>query len=177
MNKYIQWPKTDADTSGAFCMEPSHHLANRTFYIYANSVYLFSKGGSVRLDGFTKFLKTFGALGNEFVARYRIRVGEEIGSEALITDGRHARTDALTSLAVVVAGVGAAFGASWVDPAAGLVVAGAIVWLMAKSTRRVFRRVFDGIEPEIVDAVEDTITGVDRVDGMVSAQDQEVIRP
>lgn len=42
-----------------------------------------------------------GALGNELVARYRIRVGQTIGSEALITDGRHARTDALTSLAVV----------------------------------------------------------------------------
>jgi cation diffusion facilitator family transporter len=107
-----------------------------------------------------------GALGNEFVARYRIRVGEEIGSEALVTDGRHARTDALTSLAVVAAGVGAAFGASWVDPAAGIVVAGAIVWLMAKSMRRVFRRVFDGIEPEIVDAVQATITEVDQVEAV-----------
>ena len=40
-----------------------------------------------------------GAAGNEAVARYRIRVGREIGSAALVADGLHARTDALTSLA------------------------------------------------------------------------------
>ncbi|HVM15752.1 MAG TPA: cation diffusion facilitator family transporter, partial [Egibacteraceae bacterium] len=40
-----------------------------------------------------------GALGNEAVALYRIRVGRRIGSAALVADGLHARTDALTSLA------------------------------------------------------------------------------
>ncbi len=101
-----------------------------------------------------------GALGNELVARYRIRVGEEIGSEALITDGRHARTDALTSLAVVAAGIGAALEAEWVDPVAGLVVAGVILWLLVSSARRMSRRVLDGIEPEILDEVEATIRTV-----------------
>ena len=101
-----------------------------------------------------------GALGNELVARYRIRVGKAIGSEALITDGLHARTDALTSLAVVAAGIGAALGVAWVDPAAGLVVAGAILWLMVRSAKRMLRRVLDGIEPEILDEVEATIRDV-----------------
>jgi len=101
-----------------------------------------------------------GAAGNELVARYRIRAGCAIGSEALITDGHHARTDAFTSLAVVAAGLGAAFGAAWVDPVAGLVVASAILWLMARSARRMSRRVLDGIEPEIVDEVEATIRTV-----------------
>lgn len=43
-----------------------------------------------------------GAAGNEVVARYRIRAGRRIGSAALIAEGQHARTDAFTSLAVVV---------------------------------------------------------------------------
>jgi Co/Zn/Cd efflux system component len=34
-----------------------------------------------------------GFCGNELVARYRIRVGREIGSAALVADGLHARTD------------------------------------------------------------------------------------
>ena len=101
-----------------------------------------------------------GALGNELVAHYRIRVGKSINSEALITDGRHARTDALTSLAVVVAGIGAAIGAAWVDPAVGLVVAAAILVLFARSARRMTRRVLDGIDPEIVDEVAGVIVGV-----------------
>ena len=42
-----------------------------------------------------------GFIGNEWVALYRIRVGRRIGSAALVADGLHARTDALTSLAVL----------------------------------------------------------------------------
>lgn len=105
-----------------------------------------------------------GALGNELVARYRIRAGESIGSEALVTDGRHARTDALTSLAVVAAGIGASLGVSWVDPVAGLIVAVPMLWLLVKSARRILRRLSDGIEPEIVEEVASTITGVPGVE-------------
>lgn len=107
-----------------------------------------------------------GALGNEIVARYRIKVGVTIGSEALITDGRHARTDALTSIAVVAAGVGAALGLAWVDPVAGLLVAVPIAWLLGKSVRRVFRRLLDGIEPEVVDTAATTIVNVEGVESV-----------
>lgn len=111
-----------------------------------------------------------GALGNEFVARYRIRVGRAIGSEALVTDGQHARTDALTSLAVVVAAVGASFGAAWPDPVAGLVVGAGILWLLARSARRMSRRMLDGIEPEIVDQVNSTIREVEGVRDLADLQ-------
>ena len=104
-----------------------------------------------------------GALGNEFVARYRIKVGRSIGSEALVTDGQHARTDAMTSLAVVVAAIGAALGAAWVDPVAGLVVGLGILWLLVRSARRMSRRMLDGIEPEIVGQVDSTIRSVEGV--------------
>ena len=40
--------------------------------------------------------------GNELAARYRIRTGRKIGSAALVADGLHARTDGLTSLAVLL---------------------------------------------------------------------------
>jgi cation diffusion facilitator family transporter len=101
-----------------------------------------------------------GAVGNELVARYRMSVGRAIGSEALVTDGHHARTDAWTSLAVVAAGVGAVFGVAWVDPVAGLVVAAGIVALMVRSARRVARRLLDGVEPAVVARANATIRGV-----------------
>ncbi len=104
-----------------------------------------------------------GAAGNEFVARYRIKVGNEIGSEALVSDGQHARSDALTSLAVVVAGIGAALGSAWVDPIAGIVVAGAMLWLLVRTGRRMSRRLLDGVEPAVVDDVEESVRGVDGV--------------
>jgi divalent metal cation (Fe/Co/Zn/Cd) transporter len=43
-----------------------------------------------------------GFVGNELAAQYRIRIGRRIGSAALVADGLHARTDGLTSLAVVL---------------------------------------------------------------------------
>jgi cation diffusion facilitator family transporter len=47
-----------------------------------------------------------GFLGNEAVAVFRIRVGRQISSAALVADGYHARTDGWTSLAVVLGAVG-----------------------------------------------------------------------
>src|SRR6185436_16107875 len=60
-----------------------------------------------------------GFAGNELVARYRIRVGREIGSAALVADGLHARTDGFTSLAVLLGAGGAALGFPIADPLVG----------------------------------------------------------
>ncbi|MEX1286694.1 MAG: cation diffusion facilitator family transporter [Acidimicrobiia bacterium] len=120
----------------------------------------------IRAAGWVIAAGFVGALGNEWVARYRMRVGRRIGSEALVADGRHARSDALTSLAVVVAGVGALFGLAWVDPVAGLVVAGAIVVLLVRSGRVIVRRLLDGIEPELVDRARAALLGTEGVEGV-----------
>jgi len=47
-----------------------------------------------------------GFIGNEVVAIFRIRVGREINSAALIAMGYHARFDGWTSLAVLFGAVG-----------------------------------------------------------------------
>jgi cation diffusion facilitator family transporter len=47
-----------------------------------------------------------GFVGNEVVAVFRIRVGRQIGSAALVADGYHARTDGWTSLAVLLGATG-----------------------------------------------------------------------
>ena len=104
-----------------------------------------------------------GALGNELVARYRMRVGWRIGSEALVADGHHARTDALTSLTVVAAAIGAAFGAIWVDPVAGLLVAVLILRLLTRTARTIGKRLLDGVDAQLVDTTEGVIAGVDGV--------------
>jgi cation diffusion facilitator family transporter len=57
----------------------------------------------VRDLGLVAMAGVIGFAGNELVAAYRIRVGNRIGSAALVADGLHARTDGLTSLAVVPA--------------------------------------------------------------------------
>jgi cation diffusion facilitator family transporter len=91
-----------------------------------------------------------GFVGNEMVAVYRIRVGKRIGSAALRADGMHARTDGLTSLGVVGGAVGVALGFPLADPIVGLVIACAIGAMLVVAARDVFRRLLDGVDPELV---------------------------
>lgn len=95
-----------------------------------------------------------GAVGNEVVARYRIRAGRRIGSAALIAEGQHARTDALTSLAVVLGVIGAWLGLPWVDPVIGLAIAAVIIAVLVNSMRTVVRRLMDGVEAGTLDLIE-----------------------
>jgi cation diffusion facilitator family transporter len=60
--------------------------------------------------GWVALAGLIGFAGNELVAAYRIRVGRAIGSAALVADGLHARTDGLTSFAVLAGAIGVAAG-------------------------------------------------------------------
>ncbi|BCG95843.1 cation diffusion facilitator family transporter [Mesorhizobium sp. 131-2-1] len=91
-----------------------------------------------------------GFLGNEAVAVFRIRVGREINSAALIADGYHARADGLTSLAVVVGAIGVWLGFPLADPIIGLLITIAIFGIVWQSARSVLTRMLDGIEPGVM---------------------------
>lgn len=101
-----------------------------------------------------------GAAGNEIVARYRIRAGRRIGSAALIAEGQHARTDALTSLAVILGVLGAWIGLPWVDPVIGLVIAAVVIAVLISSMRTVVRRLMDGVDAGTLDRVESAAAAV-----------------
>lgn len=101
-----------------------------------------------------------GFVGNEVVARYRIRVGRRIGSAALVADGLHARTDGFTSLAVVAAAAGAWAGWRWADPVVGLAITAAIVVVLRSAAREVYRRLMDAVDPHLVDRAERTLRGI-----------------
>ena len=110
-----------------------------------------------------------GFAGNEFAASYRIRIGRRIGSAALVADGLHARTDALTSLAVVLGALGTWVGWRLVDPIVGLLISVAILAVLRNAARDVYRRLMDGVDPKLVDSVEAAlvaIDGVERVDAV-----------
>jgi cation diffusion facilitator family transporter len=95
-----------------------------------------------------------GFVGNELVARYRIRVGRRIGSAALVADGLHARTDGFTSLAVVLGVGGVAIGWQWADPVVGLAITVAILFVLAGAAREIYRRLMDAVDPALVEAAE-----------------------
>lgn len=91
-----------------------------------------------------------GFIGNEAVAVFRIRIGRQLNSAALIADGYHARTDGLTSLAVVLGAFGVWMGFPIADSIIGLVIAIAIFSIVWQSARAVITRMLDGVDPDIV---------------------------
>jgi cation diffusion facilitator family transporter len=95
-----------------------------------------------------------GFLGNEAVAIFRIRVGKEMGSAALVADGYHARVDGLTSLAVLLGAIGVQLGFPLADPIVGLLITVAILRIVWESGKAVFTRLLDGVDPDVIDEIE-----------------------
>ncbi len=108
-----------------------------------------------------------GFIGNEAVALYQIRAGNRIGSASLVADGLHARIDGLTSLVVLVAVAGSFLGFPIVDPIVGLLIGVAILFIARDATMRVWYRLMDAVDPQVVDQIEQYASearGVERVD-------------
>jgi Cation efflux family/PDZ domain len=84
---------------------------------------------------------------------FRIRVGNEINSAALIADGYHARTDGLTSIAAVFGALGVWLGFPLADPLVGLLITIAIFGIVWQSARSVLTRMLDGVEPGVIDEI------------------------
>jgi cation diffusion facilitator family transporter len=98
-----------------------------------------------------------GFAGNELVARYRIRTGGRIGSAALVADGRHARADGFTSLAVLAGAGGMAIGWTWADPVVGLLITLAILVVGWQAARDIGGRLMDSVDPALTDRAETTL--------------------
>src|SRR5438105_560054 len=95
-----------------------------------------------------------GFLGNEAVAVFRIRVGSEIGSAALIADGQHARADGFTSLAVLVGALLVLAGFPLADPIVGLLITVAILLIVRGTAVTMWHRLLDGVDPQITADIE-----------------------
>ena len=107
-----------------------------------------------------------GFVGNEIVARYRIKVGRQIGSAALVADGLHARTDGFTSLAVLLGAGGVALGWRLADPIVGLVISVAILGVLRSAVRQVGARLMDAVDPKLVEQATAAVLGVHGVDAV-----------
>ena len=95
-----------------------------------------------------------GFLGNEAVAMFRIRVGKDIGSAALVADGYHARVDGLTSLSVLFGAVGVGLGFPLADPIVGLFITAVILRIVWGSAKAVFIRLLEGVDPGMIDEIK-----------------------
>lgn len=101
---------------------------------------------------------------NEGAAMFRIRVGRQIHSQALIADGYHARTDGWSSLAVLVGAIGVSLGFHLADPLVGILISIIIFKTTWEAGKEVFTRALDGIDPKIVEEIKHTVSHVKGVE-------------
>jgi cation diffusion facilitator family transporter len=104
-----------------------------------------------------------GMIGNEMVARYKIKVGKKIGSASLVAEGHHSRIDSLTSLAAGVGLIGVLLGFPLADPIAGFVITVAILGILLEVGRDILGRLMDAIEPETIVQIEKIAASVNGV--------------
>ena len=105
-----------------------------------------------------------GIVGNQVVARYKLRVGKRINSNTLVADAKHSWLDALSSAGALVGLILVAFGYRWGDPVAGLAVTMFIVHVGYEVTTDILRNLMDGIDPETLAAARvaaSTVPGVE----------------
>ncbi|MBA3740951.1 MAG: cation transporter [Chloroflexi bacterium] len=108
-----------------------------------------------------------GFAGNEAVAIFRIRVGNEIGSAALVADGYHARADGFTSLAVLIGAIGVMAGFPLADPLVGLGITVAILFVLKDAGIQMWHRLMDAADPDVVQRLTHEaaiVHGVQQVD-------------
>lgn len=140
-------------------------LVSALFSAYESWLRLFHPQ-PVRYLGWVMAAAVIGFLGNETVAIFRIRVGREIGSAALVADGQHARADGLTSLAVLLGAIFVLAGFPLADPIVGILITAAILLIVRSSAVSVWRRLLDGVDPGIVTEIERAALSVPDVESV-----------
>jgi len=84
----------------------------------------------------------------EITYRYVITGSKKINSTSLKADAYHHRSDALSSVAAVIGVAGAKMGWTFMDPLAGIVVAGFIIKIGAETFHAAYDELMDAAPPE-----------------------------
>lgn len=88
-------------------------------------------------------------VGKEWIYRYTREVGVAIKSDLIIANAWHSRTDAFSSVVVVVSTAGAMMGMLWLDVFAAVIIAGIIIHIGWKFTWDSVKELVDtGLSPE-----------------------------
>ena len=138
-------------------------IAFSAAYILWESVQKFINPQPIQYPGWIALAAIIGFVGNELVAVLQIRTGRKIGSEAMVADGLHARTDGFTSLAVLVAAAGVWLGAPILDPTIGVLIGIAIVFITREAALAMWYRLMDAVDPALVETVEQIIREHDEI--------------
>jgi cation diffusion facilitator family transporter len=124
------------------------------------SIRKLAEHGTTTHVGFGIAAAAVGIVGNQVVARYKLRVGRRIHSATLIADAKHSWLDAISSAGAMLGLVGVALGLPWADGVAGLLVTGFVCHVGYEVTKDLLRHLMDGVDPGVLEAAIAAASGV-----------------
>ncbi|MHB8465278.1 MAG: cation diffusion facilitator family transporter [Acidimicrobiales bacterium] len=124
------------------------------------SVHKLTQHGRTTHLAFGVAAAAIGIVGNQIVARYKLRIGRRIQSATLVADAQHSWLDALSSAGALLGLVGVALGFGWADAVAGLLVTGFIIHVGYEVTSDLVNHLMDGVDPDLLAQAEGAALGV-----------------
>lgn len=103
-------------------------------------------------------------IGKEWIFRYTLKVGKETGSDLLVANAWHSRTDALSSIVVLIGIAGTMAGIAWLDAVAAIIVAvivAKIGWDLSWSSLK--QLVGTALPEEEIDSYKDTVMSIEGI--------------
>jgi cation diffusion facilitator family transporter len=155
---------------------PYGHARYETFASFLLSIFLMVVGGAIGWHGiaqlFTEqnimppdtYVIWFAALSvivNEIIYRYTLRVGKRIQSDLLIANAIHSRSDAASSLVVLIGVAGSLLGYVFLDEVAAVIVAILIIKMgIGIAWENVKELVDTALDPEQIEKIKQVIMQV-----------------
>lgn len=116
-----------------------------TFHLYALAVALIS------------------AIVNEVLARYKIAVGTKTKSSSLIAEGKHSRTDMISSLSVVLGFILVYFGYWWADAVVAIAISILILQMGGEILKNAIDVLMDKVDEELSVRIKKIIEGIEGI--------------
>lgn len=109
----------------------------------------------------------FSILSKEWIFHYTRRAGERLRSNLLIANAWHSRTDAFSSVIVLIGVGGAMLGFTWLDAVAAVIVAAIVAKIGGSLVWDSLRELVDtGLTPEETQAMKEVIMSIEGVRGV-----------
>ncbi|MCE5214383.1 MAG: cation diffusion facilitator family transporter [Methanobacterium sp.] len=160
---------------------PYGYYKIETFTSLVISVLIIITGIEIALESFNAYLNpeiikiplislsvaALSAAVSWLLARYKEKIGKQIGSQALINDGKHSFIDILSSLIVFVGILSAYIGYLQVQGISGILVAILIIYMGLKLAKNDILVLLDAsMDPEKIRQIKNTAESVDGVEGV-----------
>jgi len=103
------------------------------------------------------------ALSNEVLARYKIAVGMRTKSSSLIAEGKHSRTDVISSLSVVLGLILVYFGYWWADAVVAIAISVIILQMGGEIIKNAIDVLMDRVDEEFSMRIRRIIEGIEGI--------------